>query len=124
MTQFLVGFAPAILAALLYYPSVLSAAQRESAVDRPANGALMDRSGVSRSEFFSTAQWKRVDDGVDRGLAWLAAQQECNGCFPTYETGETAITSLAVMAFLSRGHSPGTGPYGTTIDRAIDFVVA
>jgi hypothetical protein len=64
-----------------------------------------------------------VDDGVDRGLAWLAAQQKGDGSFPTFETGQPAVTSLAVMAFLSRGHVPGVGLYGDRLDRAIDFVL-
>jgi hypothetical protein len=29
-----------------------------------------------------------------------------------------------VMAFLARGHVPGQGPYGATVERAVDFVLA
>jgi len=38
--------------------------------------------------------------------------------------GQPAVTSLCVMAFLSRGHQPGLGPYGQRINRAIDFVIS
>src|SRR5689334_19766195 len=72
----------------------------------------------------SPDQWRRVDNCVDRGLAWLASKQQQDGSFPTAASGQPAVTSLAVMAFLSRGHVPGTGPYGKQLDRAIDFVLA
>jgi len=75
-------------------------------------------------DVLSPAQWKKVDEGVDRGLAWLAAQQKPDGSMPTFQTGEPGVTSLAVMAFLSRGHCPGGGPYGAIIDRGIDFVLS
>ena len=68
-------------------------------------------------------QWKSVDETVDRGLAWLASQQLPDGSIPSMDTGQPAVTSLAVMAFLSRGHRPGAGPYGEVIDRGIDFVI-
>ena len=38
--------------------------------------------------------------------------------------GQPAVTSLSVMAFLSRGHQPGNGPYGDRLNRAIDFVLS
>ena len=34
------------------------------------------------------------------------------------------MTSFCVMAFLSRGHTPGFGPYGKQLDRAIDYVLS
>ena len=69
-------------------------------------------------------QWQRVDEGTSRGLAWLASQQRSDGSFPSFRTGQPAVTSLAVMAFLSCGHFPGEGPYGEALDRAVDFVLA
>src|SRR5690606_13220544 len=38
--------------------------------------------------------------------------------------GQPAVTSMAVMAFLSRGHLPDQGPYGRNISQAIDFVLS
>src|SRR5439155_18077437 len=46
------------------------------------------------------------------------------GSFPTLASGQPAITSLCVLAFLSRGHQPAHGPYGEKIGRAIDFVIS
>jgi hypothetical protein len=67
--------------------------------------------------------WKQVESSVDRALAWVSTQQQADGSFPTYQSGQPAITSLCVLAFLSRGYQPGNGPYGQQLNRAIDFVV-
>jgi hypothetical protein len=80
--------------------------------------------GAPSADVLSADQWKSVDETVDRGLAWLAAQQLPDGSIPTIDTAQPAVTSLAVMAFLSRGHRPGVGPYGEVIDRGIDFVIS
>jgi hypothetical protein len=78
----------------------------------------------SLAEALSPEKWKQVQECVDRALAWLASQQSPDGSFPTLSTAQPAITSLCVMAFLSRGHQPGFGPYGKQLDRAIDFVLS
>jgi hypothetical protein len=70
------------------------------------------------------ARWRQVENSVDRGLAWIAARQSPDGSFPTFPSGQPAVTSLCVMAFLSRGHQPGSGPYGELLNRAIDFVLS
>ena len=70
------------------------------------------------------ARWQQVENSVDRALAWLASQQAADGSFPTAPAGQPAVTSLAIMAFLSRGHQPGYGPYGAEIERAVDFVIS
>lgn len=69
-------------------------------------------------------EWSRVERGVDRGLQWLASQQLEDGRFPSDEIAQPAVTSMAIMAFLSRGHVPDQGRYGTQISRAIDFVLS
>jgi prenyltransferase beta subunit len=69
-------------------------------------------------------EWSKIQDSVDRALAWLATQQAADGSFPTLPVGQPDITSLSVMAFLSRGYMPGYGPYGQQLNRAIDFVLA
>ncbi len=69
-------------------------------------------------------EWARVESAVDGGLAWLASQQQADGSFPSDDIAQPAVTALAVMAFLSRGHVPDEGPYGSDISRAIDFVLS
>ena len=70
------------------------------------------------------AEWSNVESAVDRGLAHLASIQEQDGRFPSEESAQPAVTSLAVMAFLSRGHMPDEGKYGAQISKAIDFVLS
>ena len=65
----------------------------------------------------------RVDRAVERGLEYLAATQRANGAYDR-NFGETAaITALAGMAFLAKGHLPGEGQYGENINRSLDYVL-
>lgn len=69
-------------------------------------------------------EWSNVESAVDRGLAHLASIQEEDGRFPSEDAAQPAVTSLAIMAFLSRGHMPDEGKYGAKISQAIDFVLS
>ena len=92
--------------------------------DDPASGGI---NGVAPSESLANAltpaQWNQVEQCVDRALAWLASHQAADGSFPSRAVAQPAVTSLCVLAFLSRGHQPGQGPYGEQLNRAIDFVL-
>ncbi|QDT12924.1 prenyltransferase/squalene oxidase repeat-containing protein [Stieleria marina] len=69
-------------------------------------------------------EWSRVESAVDRGLRWLATQQADDGSFPSADIAQPGVTSMAIMAFLSRGHVPDQGPYGQQLSNAIDFVLS
>jgi hypothetical protein len=75
------------------------------------------------AEALPPQQWKLVEKAVDRALAWISTQQERDGSFSSAPNGQPAVTSLCVLAFLSRGHQPGHGPYGRRMERAIDYVL-
>lgn len=75
-------------------------------------------------EALNDRQWAALEKSVDRGLHWLAKQQRNDGSFEGDEVGQPAITSFAVMAYLSRGHRPGVGLYDKAIESGIDFVLA
>ena len=85
-----------------------------------------------------------VDAAVERGLAWLASQQNVKGFWEgivgtktqsRYEqlqpielqrskgTGHVGVTALCGMAFLSGGHLPGRGKYGKVVQKAVDAVL-
>jgi hypothetical protein len=64
-----------------------------------------------------------VDDAVARGLAFLAKMQEEDGSWTAPNGRSPAITSLAVMAFLSAGHVPGEGPYGPAVEKGVRWVL-
>jgi hypothetical protein len=76
-----------------------------------------------RRELLSTREWAQLDRAVDRGLRFLLRDQLADGSFPSEIQAQPGVTSLCVMAFLARGHQPGRGPYGTQIERAIDYVL-
>jgi hypothetical protein len=64
-----------------------------------------------------------VEQAVDRGLEWLARNQRPDGSFVQGGGSTTAVPSLAIMAFLARGHTPGQGPYGDVLNKGIDYVI-
>jgi prenyltransferase beta subunit len=65
-----------------------------------------------------------TDHAIESGLAWLARSQSADGSFgsSTYK-GNIAVTSVAGLAFMSSGSSPGRGPYGAQIDKALAYVM-
>lgn len=91
---------------------------------------LMTISIPARADDVVTPQ---AQAAIDRGLKWLAENQQKEdspqtgrkaGTWHTNVDPSTAISSLAVLAFLARGHTPGEGPYADTIERGVDFVIA
>ena len=79
---------------------------------------------IASGEILTQLQWKRVDEAVVGGLRFLATQQRADGAFDAPDLGQPGITSLCILAFLSRGHLPNDGPYGTHLNRAIRFVLS
>lgn len=78
---------------------------------------------------------------VERGLAWLAAEQVSEGPergswialigfklntgyrHTAAEKGHIGVTAMAGMAFLAGGHLPGRGQYGKNVEQALEFVL-
>ncbi len=65
----------------------------------------------------------RVDEAIDRALAFLKNVQDSDGSWGGGGGKNPAITALAVMAFLSAGHVPGEGPYADTVEHGIRWVM-
>jgi len=92
-----------------------------------AGVALMPTSAPLRADEAdaSLAKYaKRIDDSIDKALKYLASKQHKDGYWPGNMGKSPAVASLSVMAFLAKGHTPGTGPYGQVINRGIDFVLS
>ncbi len=65
-----------------------------------------------------------TDKTIKTGLAWLARSQNADGSYGTGTyRGNIAVTSLAALAFMSSGSSPGRGPFGQQIDKALVYVM-
>jgi hypothetical protein len=74
------------------------------------------------ADVLSADQWQRTDFAVERALAWLIANQQPDGSFPTTELGQPGVTGLCLLAFMSQGHVPGEGRYGAELARAVEYV--
>ena len=64
-----------------------------------------------------------VDKSVEDALDFLAREQERDGHFNSNHGRSTGIVGLVGMAFLSKGHLPGYGKHGETVNRCIDFIM-
>jgi hypothetical protein len=68
---------------------------------------------------------ERVDQSIERGLAFLASGQKPDGSFNSASgTAFPGVPGLCGMAFLAKGYLPGGGKYGENINRVVDFVVS
>lgn len=76
---------------------------------------------------FSHASLLTVElvDAVSRGLGFLAKQQREDGSFGTRGYARNVgVCSLAGMAFLASGSTPGRGQYARQIDQCIEYLLA
>src|SRR5262249_25497780 len=65
-----------------------------------------------------------TDRAIVHGLAWLCRSQNDDGSFGAGSyRGNIAVTSLCGLAFMASGSSPGRGPYGAQIDKALQYVM-
>ncbi|CAN5466237.1 terpene cyclase/mutase family protein [soil metagenome] len=56
---------------------------------------------------------------VDNALAFLKTKQDKEGAW-----GNTAITSFALLAFMSNGHVPNQGLYGPEVSKGIKYLIS
>jgi len=83
---------------------------------------LLALPGSAATTAIEDVKYQRAfDEAVDKGLSFLARSQTKDGSIGA--TNTPAITSLAVMAFLARGYTPGLPPYGDVINRGIDYIL-
>lgn len=83
---------------------------------RPASAQEAQRAGVQVAELSAEAE-----RAIDRGLRYLATQQQPDGSFGgRYNTATTAVT---LMAFMLQGHFPDRGEHGPMLAKAVDFLI-
>lgn len=81
-----------------------------------------DKNGGASADSFVTAAAER---SIERGLKWLSAGQHDDGGFGSGPLrGNVAVCALAGMAMMSNGSTPGRGPYGESLNRSIDYLLA
>jgi len=59
-------------------------------------------------------------NAIERGLAWLRAQQCANGSW----SDNTALNALPMLAMLSAGQTPGVRPFNSPLDRGLRFLLS
>lgn len=66
-----------------------------------------------------------ASQAIDRGLKYLLSTQNKDGSWDSNGKGEhaVAITSLSLMAFMSKAHFPGFGPYRDQLDRGMTWLL-
>jgi len=65
-----------------------------------------------------------LDTAISKGLAALARLQNQDGSWGEAQYGRTvAVTSLACIAFLADGNTPGRGAYGDNVTRGLEYVL-
>jgi Prenyltransferase and squalene oxidase repeat len=128
LTRTLIGLvlAPGTLLAAIGLTGAQPGVRAEAAAPEPAAkaaGGFGDRRG-DVPEGAADMITPETERAIKLGLEWLAKQQNADGSFGngTYR-GNIAVTSLAGLAFMESGSSPGRGPYGTQIDRALTYVM-
>jgi uncharacterized protein YfaS (alpha-2-macroglobulin family) len=67
----------------------------------------------------------KASQAIDRGLKHLLETQQPDGSWASGDSGEraVAITSLALMAFMSRAEFPGSGLNGGALDHAKNWLL-
>ena len=75
------------------------------------------------TKVLDAAQWKQLDESIQRGLQWLATQQQEDGSFESLDPAQPAVTSFCLMAFLAQGENPADGKYQKQLAKAVDFIV-
>lgn len=61
------------------------------------------------------------EDAVTRALTWLKARQREDGSWDGQD--KSAMTGLALLAYLGRGETPRSPVYGTTIRKGLDYLL-
>ena len=104
----------------------LLAAGAKPAKDRPATESKAQPDGAkSVAGDESPELTAKASQAIDKGLKYLLSVQKPDGSWDEGGEGrhEVGITSLALMAFMSKAHFPGFGPYGSQLNRAKDFLL-
>lgn len=75
------------------------------------------------AELRAEGDWEitpQSEAAVARGLEWLARNQGPEG---NWESNDLGLVGVGALAFLSAGHTPGRGKYGSTVQKALDYML-
>src|SRR2546430_15562203 len=81
-------------------------------IRRPPRSTLFPYTTLFRSQS-ELKVVQQVNTSIDRGLEYLTAHQRKDGGWHA----NNAINSLALLAFMGRGHTPGRGRYPDVLEK-------
>jgi len=96
--------------------------------DGSGHGSFGQRNGGGRRLMVKRHGGSRAtENGVDMALRWLAYHQEGDGHWDSKKYGagpkvDTAVTGLALLAFLGAGHTEKVGEYKGNVQRAVAWL--
>lgn len=67
-----------------------------------------------------------LEAAIEKGLAYLAKQQNEDGSFSAerFGGGHIGVTSICCLAFMANGQLPGRGEYGYVVEKGLEYVLA
>ncbi|MBE7463165.1 MAG: terpene cyclase/mutase family protein [Planctomycetes bacterium] len=95
-------------------------------------GAFGHRMGGGRRKLsIINGGGRDTESAVDKGLEWLARNQEADGRWDnarhggkhTGMQGDVAMTGFALLAFLGAGHTEKVGKYKDNVRRGVDWLI-
>jgi hypothetical protein len=120
---------PRTLLALAAYASLslahIAHAQDAQPADAPEPAERPGAGASAENAALANEMTPELHDAVDRGLAWLAAQQNPDGSWDSGRwRGNVGIISVALLAFMADGNLPGRGPYGENVKRGLEYILS
>ncbi len=122
-----------------WLPVVVTACALSAAVPGllPALTHAEDRAGAPLKKALMDDETRVA---IEQGLRFLARTQRSDGAWTSnagnkvnndYKVPESqqnvahvGVTALGILAFLAAGHVPGRGPYGTHVEKAVQFLLS
>ncbi|MCG3178146.1 MAG: hypothetical protein BIFFINMI_00469 [Phycisphaerae bacterium] len=110
---------------LMAQEGVGGAAAPPPAAQAPAGPAAAPAEPPTRVEPIpDIAMAPEARKAIQRGLAYLAARQNLDGSWDTEYRRNTAVMSVALIAFLASGNPPGRGEYGVASARGLAYLLS
>lgn len=90
-----------------------------------ARRGLYGQTSSARTAGEPTQEQQRTETAVRGGLDYLVAHQNEEGCFGSsgYRRN-VAVVSLAGMAFMASGSTPGRGRFGASVNQCVRYLLA
>src|SRR5436305_12346864 len=89
----------------------------------PALVAFISVAFLNAQSAPAEGEWEvtpQSEAALEKGLQWLAANQGPEG---NWESNDLGLVSMGALAFLAAGHTPGHGPYGQPLEKALSYVL-